>query len=108
MQYAHAIRVQSRRSKENNRVPGEIMDRLKSDGFDVDRENTGNINTYLGIDLEPIDSNTLKTSQSRLIFSPSTVVMRAKNRHLPHTFSENTETNCFSIAWHSTIAQFST
>ena len=53
--------------KENKHVPGEIMDKLKADNFDFDREDHGDINTYLGIDLDPIDSNTLKMSQTRLI-----------------------------------------
>ena len=52
--------------QENKHVPGEIMDKLKLAGLDFDREDTGTINTYLGIDLDPVDPTTLKMSQRRL------------------------------------------
>ena len=42
------------------------MDTSKEDGLDFDREDTGTINTYLGIDLDPIDSTTLKMLQKCL------------------------------------------
>jgi hypothetical protein len=53
--------------QENKHITSEITDHLAKQGFDFDREDTGDINTYLGIDLEQVDSNTLKMSQGRLI-----------------------------------------
>jgi hypothetical protein len=52
--------------QEFKHIPGEIMDKLTEAGLDFDQEDTGTINTFLGIDLDPVDSTTLKMLQKCL------------------------------------------
>ena len=50
----------------DTKVATDVMDLLANDGFAFDREDTGTIDTYLGIDIEHIDESTIKLSQRNL------------------------------------------